>query len=135
MPESAKEFLGRGWAYPVGVNRATGRVKLSEYERDIAEAIQIILSTRRGERVMRPEFGSNLHRFAFENAGLSMATQIKSEVLSALRLWEPRVTEVSVKVNFPAQGGGFVVEVHYVVRSTNNPFNLVFPFYLTEGNA
>lgn len=134
MPENAKSFLGRGWAFPVLVNKATGRVKLSEYEEDIAEAIEIILSTRRGERIMRPEFGSNLHNYLFETADLGVRSQIKHEVLSALQLWEPRITDVHVEVDFPeGRIGGFVVEISYVVRNTNNPFNLVYPFFLTEG--
>jgi len=135
MPNSDKDFLGRGWAFPVAVNKATGQVKLSEYEEDIAQAIRIILSTRQGERVMRPAFGSNLHSFLFEIPGYGVQEQIAKEVVNALEVWEPRIIEVTAVAEFPeGRTGGFVVKIDYTVRSTNNPFNLVFPFFLTEGH-
>ena len=42
-----------------------GGVALAKYENDIQEAIMIILGTAKGERVMRPEFGSSIHEFVF----------------------------------------------------------------------
>jgi len=135
MPGNDKDFLGRGWAFPVAVNKATGQVRLSEYEEDIAQAIRIILTTRRGERVMRPTFGSDLHNYLFEVPGYGVQAQIAEEVVSALETWEPRIIEVTAEAEFPeGSTGGFVVKIDYTVRSTNNPFNLVFPFFLTEGN-
>ena len=44
---------------------ATGRFRASSYEEDIKEAIYIILMTKKGERLMRPEFGCGIHDFAF----------------------------------------------------------------------
>ena len=62
-----KDWLGRGWAYPVQVDRLTGSVAVSEYEADIHQAIRIILGTARGERVMRPDFGCGIHELVFES--------------------------------------------------------------------
>lgn len=128
-----KDFLGRGLAFPLAVDRATGRFKIAEYEDDIAQAIRIILQTRRGERIMRPDFGSGLHDFLFEVNGYTTSSRIKSAAEEALERWEPRIADIEVTVDFP-QGytGGFGLNISYVVRSTNNPFNLVFPFFLTE---
>lgn len=56
----AKDFLGTGWKFPVEVDEITGRIKMSSYEEDIQEAIGIILKTRKGERMMRPDFGCEL---------------------------------------------------------------------------
>jgi phage baseplate assembly protein W len=132
--DHTKDFLGSGWAYPVAVDKASGRVRLSLHEEDIEQAIQIILSTRPGERLMRPDFGSRLHEYIFETDGYGTRSRIKEAAEEALRLWEPRVTGVDVDVDFPqGSSGGFLLHIQYVVRSTNNPFNLVFPFFLTEG--
>jgi phage baseplate assembly protein W len=128
-----KDFLGRGLAFPIVADGATGRIAMAEYEDDIAQSIRIILSTRKGERVMRPEFGSGLHAFLFENDGYTLRSRIADAVKDALELWEPRVTDVDVSVDFPnGWAAGFRLDISYVVRSTNNPFNLVFPYFLTE---
>lgn len=131
--DSAKDFLGRGWAFPISADMATGRIKLAEYEDDIAQAINIILSTRKGERVMRPEFGSGLHEYIFESDSYTTRSRIKQAAEDALLLWEPRIENVEIDVDFPnGLTGGFKLNIAYTVRSTNNPFNLVFPFFLTE---
>lgn len=131
--DGTKDFLGRGWAFPLAADPATGRIKLAEYEEDIAQAIKIILTTRKGERVMRPDFGSGLYDFVFEPDSYTTRSMIKKAVIDALTLWEPRIHDIEVRVDFPAGlTGGFRLDIAYVVRSTNNPFNLVFPFFLTE---
>lgn len=129
-----KSFLGRGWKFPVQVDPKTGRIKMSEYEEDISEAIRIILSTSRGERLMRPNFGCGAQSFVF---GLTDTTTLKlfeTEVAQAITAWEPRVSEIEVKIDFDQDTPGrLLINIKYVVRLTNNLFNLVFPFYLSEG--
>lgn len=135
MSDPFESFLGRGWKFPISVDQHTGRVRTSEYEEDIREAIQIILTTRKGERVMRPEFGCNLHDHLFDVIDYTLLKQLELKVKNALVQWEPRITdvEVSASVNASQQS---LIEIHiaYLVRSTNNPFNLVYPFYINEGS-
>ena len=129
-----KEFLGRGWKFPVGVDAATGRVLMSEYEDDIKESIWIILSTSKGERVMRPNFGCGIHDFVFESMNMTNLGLMESSIREALSLWEPRIEVTGVEAS-PDQNdaGKLVISIKYTVRSTNNQFNLVYPFYLKEG--
>jgi phage baseplate assembly protein W len=134
MNPHSKDYLGRGWSYPVNVDKATGRVSLSEYEHDIAEALRIILSTRQGERVMRPDFGSRLHEYLFDPIDLNTATMIQKAANDAITQWEPRVKDVQVEASF-SEGveGGFVLNIFYTIRATNSMHNLVYPFFLSEG--
>ena len=129
-----KDFLGRGWTFPAGVD-ATGRIALSEYEDDIREALRIILLTSKGERMMRPDFGAGLHDFVFESMSATNIGRVQAAVTDALIKWEPRVEVIGVKVE-PEQGelGKLLIDIEYLVRATNNRFNLVFPFYLKEQN-
>ena len=127
----AKSFLGTGWKFPVQVDEATGRIKTSQHEDDIREAIHIIIMTRKGERMMRPEFGCGLQEYLFAGGDYDTATQMRVEIQRALVNWEPRITEVDVNVE--EDRGRMMIHVAYVVRATNNPYNLVFPYYLTEG--
>lgn len=129
-----KEFLGRGFHFPVQADSATGRVMMTSFEDDIREAVYIILMTRKGERLMRPDFGCGIHDFAFESMDYTTISQMEKSVKDALVLWEPRIRDIEVSLSYDGQENGKVnIHISYVVRSTNNPYNLVYPFYLNEG--
>lgn len=129
----AKEFLGRGWKFPLSLE-VDGQIAVSEYEEDIREAIGIILGTSRGERVMRPDFGCGIHDFVFEVLNTSTQTLITNSVKEALTQWEPRIQLIEVKVSTEnINEGKLMINIDYRVRSTNNSFNLVYPFYLGGG--
>ncbi|MBR5089299.1 MAG: GPW/gp25 family protein [Ruminiclostridium sp.] len=129
-----KSFLGTGFKFPVCVDPNTGRVRTSSAEDDIAESIRIILGTSPGERPMMPDFGCAINSFVFSGQDYTTIMMIKREVERALVVWEPRIKDIKADVK-PSDGGDgkLVITVNYVVRSTNNPFNLVYPFYISEG--
>ncbi len=129
----AKEFLGKGWKFPVNVD-AQGEIHMSEYEQDIKEAIWIILTTSKGERVMRPDFGCGIHDYVFTVINTTTLSLIENSVREALVLWEPRIEVLAVDISREKiNEGQLLVSIDYRVRTTNNRFNLVYPFYLTEG--
>jgi phage baseplate assembly protein W len=128
----AKAFLGRGWAFPVRLD-AAGEIEMDGAEEDIRQSIRIILGTAPGERAMRPAFGCGIHDRVF--AAVSMATigEIETAVREALVNWEPRIEVESVRVSSEEiDRGRLLIGIGYRVRSTNNRFNLVYPFYLRE---
>lgn len=134
MKEDANAFLGRGFKFPVQADEVTGRMKTSSYEEDIKEAIYIILMTKKGERIMNPAFGCGAHDYAFDTMDYTTLSMVEREVREALTLWEPRITDLNVNLTIDeSRDGCIIIDVDYVVRSTNNPYNLVFPFYLNEG--
>jgi hypothetical protein len=130
----AKAFLGKGWAFPVTVDATTGKIAMAVYEQDIKEAIRIILSTSKGERVMRPDFGSGLHDLVFASVSTAMIGLLESNVREALTTWEPRIELLRVEVAADeAHIGKLKVNIDYRVRETNRDDNLVYPFYVSEG--
>ena len=130
----AKDFLGVGWKYPVRVGNE-GRIAMSQYETDIKEAIWIILGTAKGERVMRLDFGCGIHELVFAPINTATITLVENSVKEALTFWEPRVELIKVAaLSEYAAEGKLLVNIDYRVRSTNNRFNLVYPFYLKEGS-
>ncbi|MGH2733823.1 MAG: GPW/gp25 family protein [Actinomycetota bacterium] len=131
----SEEFIGSGWGFPIRID-ATGRIALVSKEREIEEAIRLVLATAHGERPMRPEFGSGLHEFVFAPADASTAGRIAYEVEVALERWEPRVEVKEVEVTFDAgDASTLYINISYAIRGSNDPRNLVFPFYVipTEG--
>lgn len=126
----AERFVGSGLAFPMQVD-ATGGIALVRREREIEEAMRIILATAPGERPMRPEFGCGIHDFVFAPADGSTAGQIAYEVRTALERWEPRIDVDEVAVSVDSQADGLLyVTVAYSVRGSNDRRNLVFPFYV-----
>ncbi|MDD4802457.1 MAG: GPW/gp25 family protein [Syntrophomonas sp.] len=129
-------FLGRGWKFPVQVDSVTGRIMMSDGEEDIAEAIRIILMTFKGERVMRPDFGSRLNDFVFGLTDPTTLGVLESDLRNAIMAWEPRVSKVEVQIQSDKSNSEQLwINIDYTVRSTNNLFNLVYPFYINEGTS
>lgn len=124
-----EEFVGSGWAFPLRVD-PTGKVALVGGTSEIEESIRLILMTAPGERPMRPEFGCAIHDYVFAPADASTAGDIAYAVRVSLNRWEPRIDLGEVTVRFDAVDHGVLyVEIEYLVRGTNDPRNLVFPFY------
>jgi uncharacterized protein len=132
MPD-ARAFLGRGWSFPVRVHDKDGTIRLSEYEQDIQQSIWIILSTSKGERVMRPEFGCGIHDLVFEVINTTTLTEIEEGVREALALFESRIEVQQVKaLSNGGLEGQLRISIDYEIRGTNNQFNFVYPFYIKE---
>jgi phage baseplate assembly protein W len=130
----ANSFLGRGWKFPVGVNPTTGRIAMSELEQDIRESIRIILGTAPGERVMRPEFGCGIHELVFSALNRATLGLFESRVRESINQFEARVEILNLDISTrEADRGKLAIELSCRIRDTNSEFNLVFPFYLTEG--
>jgi len=128
-----KTFLGRGWAFPVTLD-GEGQVQMVAYEADIEQAVKIILGTSRGERVMRPDFGAGLNDFLFEPINTATIALVKQRVTESLITWEPRIDSIRVAVTPVPEQGLLQIEVSYRIRLTNTFYNVVYPFYLIEGD-
>jgi phage baseplate assembly protein W len=134
--DDRKQFLGRGWAYPVAIDPQTGLVASCEHEEDIRQSITIILGTVRGERVMRPDFGCGIHELVFEVMDSASLQRVRSLVDEALTRYEPRIEINGINIDPDGETAGVMrIELEYRVRLTNQVDNLVYPFYFKEGGA
>jgi phage baseplate assembly protein W len=124
------DFIGKGWAFPLRTD-ATGSIALVAGDREISESIRLILGTAPGERPMRPEFGCAIHDLVFAPADAATAGEIAYAVRKSLEYWEPRITLDDVIVDFSSSDDGTLyIDIRYRLRDTNDPRNLVFPFYV-----
>ena len=83
---------------------------------------------------MRPSFGSRAADYVFESDAQDFALSVSSELEGALTRCKPRIRDVKVAARMEGKDHTTaVVEISYTVRSTNNYFNLVYPFHLLEG--
>lgn len=128
-----KAFLGRGLGFPLEIDKRTGKFRMVEHEDDIKEAIKIIIMTYVGERVVRTDFGCRIYDYVFETNAAGIANSIINDVREALVRDEPRITDIEVELVQDNSRDTAEISISYVVRSTNNYFNIVYPFYLMEG--
>ena len=129
------DFVGSGIAFPLRLD-ATGSFELVSRDREIAESIHLILGTARGERPMRPEFGCGIHDHVFGEADNTTAGLLAQEVSQSLTRWEPRIDVISIDVDLDTtEANRFTIVVTYAIRGSNDPRNLVFPFYVIPGES
>ncbi len=126
----SQEFIGSGWAFPMRTD-AAGGIALVSHDRELEEAIRLVLGTAPGERPMRPEFGCAIHDYVFAPADPDTAGRIAYEVRASLARWEPRIEVVDVAVSFDDRDQSVLyIDIRYTVGNENDPRNLVFPFYV-----
>lgn len=128
----AKSFLGVGTSFPLQLDAKTGEVARAAYEESVRQAILIILGTARGERLMRPDFGCEIHDLVFASMSAATIGRAKKAVNDALLHHESRIDVTDIDVQTGGDGNVLFIDIQYEVRATNNVFNLVYPFYLQE---
>lgn len=126
-----KPFLGIGVGFPIALDEHNA-LSFAQYEESVRQAIWLILGTAKGERMMRPDFGSGIYDLVFEMRTAATAGRIAQTVKTDLLRWEPRIDVRTVEVTPQSDSDGekLLIIIDYQVRATNNVFNLVYPFYL-----
>lgn len=129
-----REYLGRGWSFPPSFVSSTPGVTMLAEESDVASSLEILLSTRPGERLMQPAYGCNLDELVFESLDTRMKTLMADKIESAVLYFEPRIDLERVRVEDSLENEGVaLIEITYRIKSTNSRFNFVYPFYKREG--
>jgi len=132
--DTTDSFLGRGWGFPPEFSKTTESVLLTEGEDDIEKSLEILLSTRLGERVMVPGYGCNLEELLFKPLNLTLKTYITDLIKTAILYHEPRIDVDKIRIEPSTDNDGLLlINIDYRVRITNSRKNMVFPFYQSEG--
>jgi len=133
MEQKNRDYLGIGWKFPLQVTPG-GKIAQAKYEQRIEEAIYLILSTAKGERVMMPEFGCGIHALVFAPNNAMTRAIVVQHVREALVTYEPRIDVLDIAVETaPEEANVLLIRINYQVRGNNALGNLVYPFYLGEG--
>jgi phage baseplate assembly protein W len=93
----------------------------------VRQSLLMLISTRPGERVMRPDYGCPLHRLMFQPVDATAAGLAIHYVEQAVRRWEPRVEIIDVDAGpGPDEPTELVVRLSYRVRATRVPDTFEF---------
>lgn len=102
-----------GINFPFSLDENKHDIALSSEEDNIKQSVYIILMTRKGERIMHPDFGCDLNRYVFELMDSSVLGMIRQEVVSALNKWEDRIDSIQVESGNSGRDGELILEVSY----------------------
>lgn len=98
---------------------ANGEIDWPTLDQSVAQSIRVILSTRPGEQLMRPDFAAGLDRFVHAQNTLTTRRRIRDLVNESLERWEPRIILDRVEVAEVTDAPTHVrVEIAYRVRRT-----------------
>lgn len=129
----------RGWRFVVPATDAadmgagmfvqpTGSIAMVEEDDAIRQALLLLISTRPGERVMRPAYGCDLERLIFSPNDDTTAGLAMHYVRQAVERWEPRVEILGVDAwRDPEDASTIQIVLDYQVRATLNKGQLVVP--------
>ena len=132
---SERPFTGTGWSFPPTFSKTDKKVLLTSDKEDIEKSLEILLGTIKGERIMQPSFGCNLDKMVFESFNLTMKNYLIDLVKTAILYHEARIEpeKISINESFILEGR-VLIEIDYIIRSSNSRFNMVYPFYINEAS-
>lgn len=132
---SYTSFLGTGWSFPPEFIMEIGELRMTSDEDDIQASLKILFGTACGERFLNPKYGIDMQELLFEPMGTTATTFLKDRIKTVILIYEPRISLLSLDIDTSALNEGRIaVIVEYEIRATNSRFNLIYPFYLTDGS-
>lgn len=127
-------FLGTGWSFPPDFSKAKKGLELVSDTEDIRQSLEILLSTRPGERITRPDYGCNLTHLLYEPLTTSLITYSKDLISTAILYHEPRIRLTNIDIAAHSEHDAIIdISMEYIVKTTNARNNYVYPFYIKEG--
>ena len=133
----AKEnsITGIGWKFPPLFDVTEGTTHTVSGEEEILESLQVLMGTLKGERVMKPQFGSDISLRMFDNMTPAAQSGIRRSISEAILMYEPRINLNEVQLDTSSIADGIVnINIDFTVRKTNSRMNIVFPYFMNEAN-
>ena len=110
----------------------SGNLKMVDEDASVRQAVLLLLSTAKGERVMRHDYGCDLDKLAFmptDETTLGVAIHL---IRQALTKWEPRIDILRLDADFnKSEPARMDLILEYRVRRTASKTNLLIPFNMT----
>lgn len=96
-----------GIAFPI-IEGTGGFFTKTEGAETLMSSLKQLILTSKGERVMNPEFGTSLRKSIFEPFTKELELEIKNEIVTAIKIYEPLVNIKSLQISWderPASEG------------------------------
>lgn len=121
-----KNYRVSGMKFPPQVNPATGRFELTEDKECIKQSIYLILMTHKRERIIRPDFGTDILNFIFLENNSTMLNIMISDLEKDIIKNEPRVENVKVEFDNMTEEGKMYINIDYTISSIGEDDSVTF---------
>jgi hypothetical protein len=95
------------------ITDSSGNIKKSINIEAVKTSIDNILRTSKGERVMLPEFASDLQSLVFENLNDSLAQMLSNSVKNSIEIWDPRVKVLNISLEPNADNNYVKIKIEF----------------------
>ena len=99
----------------------TNDVVVSRDASAIKQSIVNLLLTNKGERLMNPEYGSDIRRFLFEPLDYGTSALVKQNIVTTIGRFEPRISVQEIVSRPDFENNGFEITMTYSIVGTSNP--------------
>ena len=99
----------------------TNDVVVSKDASAIKQAIVNLLLTNKGERLMNPEYGSDIRRYLFEPLDYGTSALVKQNIVTTIGRFEPRISVQEIVSRPDFENNGFEITMTYSIVGTSNP--------------
>lgn len=130
--EFLDQYIGSGMSTSQTFNEVSKSTNEAEGLDKVKDSIYTILSTKVGERLFLPEFGSRLHFLIFEQNNAIFADLADFYIRDALSKWEKRIEVSEVKVNTEQEGNIVPIEISYRITKSNIYDSYIYPFHRND---
>lgn len=118
---------------PVGVNNNPQDFKLNYDSDAIYNSIRNIFNTKKGQKILNPEFGLDIEQYLFDNISKENADIIGNTIYEELPVNEPRAKVDSVDVIARPDDNEYKIAISITIPSLNNQRGTVNGTLTTEG--
>ena len=99
---------------------AQGNLKIAENVAAVMSSIDNILRTRKGERCMLPEFGSNLMDAVFEPMNDTILKYLSRDIKTTIERWDDRVVIDDIQLYSDPDQGSIAITILFAIKGHGN---------------
>jgi phage baseplate assembly protein W len=123
-PRSKKITIYTDFKKNLEVSPVSQDITLLKDEDAVKEAIQNLILTDRGERLMQPNLGGNIRAMLFENITPTVLTLIEDQIRTTIELYEPRAELIDVIVTSNIDDNIVKVTIVFYVKNNQQPISV-----------
>ena len=115
-----KDYLYKDTTFTMSLTHTMRDLEPNTDGKAIQNSLTNIFTFRKGERILEPEFGSNLYEFLYEPINDILLQKIGQEAITMIERWEPRVEVIDVVVTPYYDTNTVHLTLKYAIPSLNN---------------
>jgi phage baseplate assembly protein W len=123
-PKSKKITIYQDFKKNLEISPVSQDLTVNKDEDAVKEALQNLILTDRGERLMQPNLGGNIRAMLFENITPAVLTLIEDQVRTTIDLYEPRAELIDVTASSNIDDNVVRVNIVFYVKNNQQPISV-----------